>query len=109
MTAWACVVQHDGKQYAIGGRDAQAGATLIAVTDDRLQAVASADDYLREHGDKDAARKSKRWLTEPPSDKQLIQLGLDVFSSVGMTKYRATCALTWKWRERFIKAKILSI
>jgi superfamily II DNA or RNA helicase len=109
MTAWACVVQHDGKQYAIGGRDGQTGATLISVTDDRLQAVASADDYLREHGDKDAARKSKRWLTEPPSDKQLVQLGLDVFSSVGMTKYRATCALTWKWRERFIKAKILSI
>ena len=109
MTAWACVLQHDGKQYAIGGRDGQTGATLIAVTDDRLQAVSSADDYLREHGDKDAARKSKRWLTEPPSDKQLTQLGLDAFSAVGLTKYRATCSLTWKWRERFIKAKVLSI
>lgn len=109
MTAWACVVQHDGKQYAVGGKDGQTGATLIAVTDDRLQAIASADDYLREHGDKDASRKSKRWLTEPPSDKQLVQLGIDAIGAMGMTKYRATCALTWKWRERFIKAKILAI
>lgn len=109
MTAWACVVQHEGKQYAIGGKDGLVGATLIGVTGDRLQAIASADDYLREHGDKDASRKSKRWLTEPPSDKQLIQLGLDAFTAMGMTKYRAACALTWKWREKFIKAKVLAI
>jgi hypothetical protein len=109
MTAWACVVQHDGKQYAIGGNEGFTGATLIAISDDRLQAIASADDYLREHGDKDASRKSKRWLTEPPSDKQLAQLGVDPMGAMGMTKYRATCALTWKWKERFIKAKVLAI
>jgi superfamily II DNA or RNA helicase len=109
MTAWACVVQHDGKQYAVGGNEGFTGATLIAISDDRLQAIASADDYLREHGDKDASRKSKRWLTEPPSDKQLAQLGLDPIGAMGMTKYRATCALTWKWKERFIKAKVLAI
>ena len=109
MTAWACVVQHDGKQYAVAGGERYTSATLLTVTEDRLQAIASADDYLREHGDKDASRKSKRWLTEPPSDKQLIQLGLDAITSMGMTKYRATCALTWKWHERHVKAKVLAI
>jgi hypothetical protein len=109
MTAWSCVVQHGGKQYAVGGGERYSSATLLAVTDDRLQAIASADDYLREHGDKDASRKSKRWLTEPPSDKQLIQLGLDAFTSMGMTKYRAACALTWKWHEKHVKAKVLAI
>ena len=109
MTAWACVVQHDEKQYAIGGHDGQAGATIIGVTGDRLQAIASADDYLREHGDKDSARKSKRWLNEPPSEKQLNLLGLDPMSSGGMNKYRATCALTWKFKERHVRAKVLAI
>lgn len=109
MTAWACVVQHDGKQYAVAGGERYSSATLLTVTDDRLQAIASADDYLREHGDKDASRKSKRWLTEPPSDKQLIQLGLDAITSMGMTKYRATCALTWKWHEKHVKGKVLAI
>jgi superfamily II DNA or RNA helicase len=109
MTAWACVVQHAGKQYAVGGSERYTSASMLAVTDDRLQAIASADDYLREHGDKDASRKSKRWLTEPPSDKQLIQLGMTPVSSMGMTKYRATCALTWKWHEKHVKAKVLGI
>lgn len=109
MTAWACVVQHNGKQYAVGGDERYTSATLLAVTDDRLQAIATADDYLREHGDKDASRKSKRWLTEPPSDMQLARLGLDPISAMGMTKYRATCALTWKWHEKHVKAKVLGI
>lgn len=109
MTAWACVVQHDGKQYAVGGQDGGHPCTLIAVTGDRLQAIASADDYLREHGDKEAARKSKRWLHEPPSEKQYQLLGITPMSSSGMTKYRAACALTWKWKERAIKARVLAI
>ena len=108
MTAWACVVQHDYKQYAIGGNDSDAYPKLIAITTDRLQAIASADDYLREHGDRDAARKSKRWLHEPPSDKQLTSLGYPTFV-MGLTKYRAACELTWKWKEKQIKAKVLAI
>jgi superfamily II DNA or RNA helicase len=109
MTAWACVVQHAGKQYAVGGGEGYGTATLITVTDDRLQAIASADDYLREHGDKDAARKSKRWITEPPTDKQLEHLSVQRIAAFGMTKYRAACALTWKWHENHVKAKVLAI
>lgn len=109
MSAWACVVQHSGRQYSVGGKEGDAKATLISVTDDRLQAIAAADDYLREHGDKDASRKSKRWLHEAPSQRQLDLLGLDMMSSIGMSKYRATCELTWKWREKLIRAKVLSI
>jgi hypothetical protein len=71
--------------------------------------MASADDYLRENGDKDASRKSKRWLHEPPTDKQLQLLGLDQMSAMGITKYRASCMLTWKFRERAIKIKILAV
>lgn len=109
MTAWAVVVSHDGKQYAVGGTEDGAQAKLIAVTTDRLQAVASADDFLRENGDKDAARKSKRWIHETPSPKQLQVLGLDPMSSLGINRYKASCMLTWKFRERAIKSKVLSI
>lgn len=108
MTAWAVVIQHNGRQYAVGGHEGEPGAKLIAVTDDRLQAIASADDYLREHGDKDAARKSKRWLHEAPSDKQLQILGYPPFTP-GLTKYRAACELTWKWKEKHIRSKVLAI
>lgn len=108
MSAWAVVVQHAGKQYAVGGQDKNKNAHLIAVSDDRLQAIASADDYLREHGDRDAARKSKRWLTEAASDKQLAAMGYDPMT-FGINKYRATCELTWKWKERLIRGRIMAI
>lgn len=108
MTAWACVVQHNGRQYAVGGCDGEKHTKLIAVTDDRLQAISSADDYLREYGDRDAARKSKRWLHEPPSDKQIAALGYNQFV-MGLTKYRAVCELTWKWKEKQIRTKVLAI
>ena len=109
MSAWAVVVRHNDKEWVVGGLDQSATVKLVAVTTDRLQAIASADDYLREHGDKDAARKSKRWLHEPPSDKQLQVLGLTPMSAMGLTKYKASCLLTWKFRERAIKAKVLAI
>lgn len=110
MTAWAAVIQHDGKQYAVGMAEKPGAAVrLIAVTDDRLQAISSADDFLREEGDRDAARKSKRWLHEPPSEKQLQILGLDMMSSIGITKYRASCMLTWKFKEKHIRSRILAI
>ncbi|CAB4150081.1 SSL2 DNA or RNA helicases of superfamily II [uncultured Caudovirales phage] len=109
MTAWTVVVRHDDKEWVVGGLDDSASVKLIGVTTDRLQAIASADDYLREHGDKDAARKSKRWLHEPPSNKQLDILGLTPLSAMGLTKYKASCLLTWKFRERAIKAKVLAI
>jgi DNA repair protein RadD len=109
MSAWAAIVRHDGKEWVICGQDDVASTRLIAVTPERLQAMASADDFLREHGDKDASRKSKRWLHEPPTDKQLQILGLDAMSAMGITKYRASCMLTWKFRERAIKTKILAV
>lgn len=109
MSAWSVIVRHDGKEWVIGGKDDNASTRLIAVTTDRLQAMASADDYLRENGDKDASRKTKRWLHEPPTDKQLQLLGLDHMSAMGVTKYRASCMLTWKFRERSIKTKILAV
>lgn len=110
MTAWAVVVRHDNKEWVVAGEDTPgAKPHLVAVTTDRLQAMASADDFLREHGDRDAARKSKRWLHEPPSDKQIQLLGYDVMSAFGITKYRASCELTWKFKEKAIRGRILSI
>ena len=109
MSAWACILRHDNKEWVVCGQDDSQSTKLVAVTQDRLQAMASADDYLREYGDKDAARKSKRWLHEPPTDKQLQILGLDAMSGIGITKYRASCMLTWKFRERAVKTKVLAV
>ncbi len=109
MTAWAVLVNYKGLWHAVVGKDGQHGAQRVSLSKDRIQALSSADDYLREHGDKDAARKTKRWLHEQATDKQLQHLGTSRFDCFGLTKYEAACQLTWKWMENRIRAKVQTI
>jgi superfamily II DNA or RNA helicase len=102
IDAWAAVIAYRGYWHAIGGGK-DIGLLHLADNGDRLLAMAAADDFLREHGDADAAKKTKRWLSEPPSDKQLSMLRLQPMQAFGMTKYKATCLIQWKWSERAIK------
>ena len=69
--------------------------------------MASVDDFLRQYGDKEVVRKTKRWLNEPATDKQLTMLGIS--TPFGVTKYGASCSLTWNWNEREIRRIIQKI
>jgi superfamily II DNA or RNA helicase len=106
IDAWACLVDHDGMWHAVGGLRGTR-VNFLNRSPDKLQALASADDFLREHGNKDAAKKTKRWLTQPASDKQLSMLGLAQGIVFGMTKYLACCLITWKLNEPRIQHIIL--
>jgi DNA repair protein RadD len=106
MSAWACMVLYKDRWHSIG-RYGNDRCHLLAVSDDKTQALASADDFLRQYGDKEAARKTKRWLNEPATDKQLTMLGIS--TPFGVTKYGASCSLTWNWNEREIRRIIQKI
>ena len=106
LDAWAAVIHFRGRWVAVCGAGA-VGVRVVVDSDDRLLAMSGADDFLREYGDDKTARKSKRWITSPPSDKQLQFLGLSPMAGVGLSRYRASCAITWKRMERSIKAKLL--
>lgn len=103
IDAWGAVVSYRGRWHAICGAET-VGIQHTANSADRLIAMAAADDFLRQYGDTDAARKTKRWLSEPPSDKQINLLRIDRMAALGMTKYEATCLLQWKFSERAIRA-----
>lgn len=102
LEAWAAVVCFQGHWHAIGGGSAT-GIVHLADNGDRLLAMAAADDFLREHGDADSANKAKRWLSQPPSDKQLAHLRMEPMQALGMTRYRATCLIQWKFSEKAIR------
>lgn len=105
--AWAAMVSFGGRWVAVGGSKGQP-IKLLACEADRLIALATADDFLRETGDPDAAAKNKRWLSSPPSEKQLQALGItSPMQAVGMTRYRAACLLTWRWSESAIKKRVM--
>jgi DNA repair protein RadD len=104
--AWAMVVSYHGRHYALGGGTGLRVAVL-ADNEDRRLSLVSADDFLREHGDEDAANKAKRWLAQPATSKQMELLGVKPgFGSIGMTKYEASCRLAWRFNERGVKSKL---
>lgn len=104
LTAWACVLNYQGRWVAVGGAE-ERGVSYLANNADRLMSLAAADDFLREFGDDKQAKKSKSWLSMPPTDEQRRRLQLDMFSTV--SRYRACCMLQWKFSERVIKSKVM--
>lgn len=106
MSAWAMLVFYRDRWHAVGKAD-KGSAHLLAVGSDKVAAMASADDFLREHGDKDASRKTKRWLTEPATEKQLSLLGIAGQTFMPITKYLASCQLTWRFNEKDIQRLVM--
>lgn len=100
-----CIAYH-GRWFAIGLQD-KSSPMLLCDAEDRMLALASADDFLREHGDKEAGSKMKRWLHEGASMKQLQLLGYNGMGNpANLSKYQAACHLTWKFQERNIRKKL---
>lgn len=108
LTAWASLVNYGDLWVAVCGNDNEKFPAIVACGHDKLAALASADDYMREHGDKSNARKSRSWLSLPPTDKQKELLGIQPMSmeAFQMNRYRASCALTWKFSEQRIKQAV---
>lgn len=100
LSAWAVLVNYDEHWYAVGRIEGK-HCKLLMVSREKISALSSADDFLREHGDASAAKKTKRWLFEPASTKQLAYMpdGM-VF---GITKYYASCQMTWNFNETSIQ------
>lgn len=103
--AWAMVINYGTRWHCIGGSK-DIGIRHLADNTDRLLSLATADDFLREHGDDEAASKSRRWLHEPATPKQLAILRMDNMTGFGLTKYKAACLVQWTWAERGIRAKL---
>jgi len=100
--AWAMVVSFGGQWHALGG--ARGEAIRHIAIGERMLCLAAADDYMREHGDADAAAKSKTWLHMAATDKQRTHLG--AYAHLSMTRYQAACLLTWKFNERAVRARL---
>lgn len=105
--AWACLVFYQGRWVSVGG-SRETGIHLLSDNADRLMSLAAADDFLRDHGDDSAASKQKQWLHAPATEKQLKLLGMDPMAGIGVSRYRATCMLQWKFSERGIRQKVLN-
>ena len=106
---WAGVF-HDGQfWHALGHPKGRALRTLAIGM--RVQALAAADDFLRDTETTSASAKSRRWLKDPATMRQIELLhraghqanGLDF----GLSKYAANCHLNFRWNRAAIRAAVL--
>lgn len=100
FTVWAAIFWLGGYWHAVGGfeRDVQ-----LLGTGDRTVMMAVADDFLNDHETSESAHKTRRWLNEPASEKQLALLDEAARLDFSMTKYRASCLLNFRFNKGRIR------
>jgi DNA repair protein RadD len=103
--AWAMCVHYYGRWHAFGGVKGKEVRHLLD-TSERLAALASADDFLREEGDSDAGSKSRSWLYMPATERQAQMLRTTPGNLFGTSRYRASCMLTWVFNNKAIRSKL---
>ena len=99
--AWAGVFCMEDNWIAVGGNE-HIKAKLLLVGD-RIQSFASADDWLNNYETKDTAHKSKNWLEEQPTSRQLSALPKDYRLDFNLTRYRASCLIAFNLNKANIR------
>ncbi len=103
FSAWACVCSPDNERwFAIGGMGKEAKLLTVA---NRIGAISSADDFMRQNETSRSAKKAAAWMNEPASDKQrqvLFGYGYDYL----MSKVEAAAHLTFRFNQSKIERLI---
>ena len=100
--AWGCVVFKNGDWVAVGGHKSQPAHPLAR--GDKQICLAAADDWLNSHETESAAHKTRGWLNQSPTDKQMQYLP-DYQHDYSLTRYKASVLMTAKFnRTAILKA-----
>ena len=70
---------------------------------DRVQCFAAADDWLNEYETYDTAHKSRSWLDEEPTQRQLATLPRKLRLNFNLTRYRASALIGFNKNKSAIR------
>jgi hypothetical protein len=99
FTAWAGVFFLNGRWYGIGGTQGKP-ARLLGVGEEMV-CLAAADDWLNTNESDETAHKTRNWLRQPATERQLAWLPPECRLDFSLTRYRASALLTFRFnRER---------
>ncbi len=104
FTAWSGIFFLNGRWYAVGGATGSA-ARLLSIGE-RIVCLAAADDWLCERENENGAHKTKRWLNEMPTEKQLQYLPAEYRYDHSLNRYQASCLLTFKFNKKVIQSLV---
>ena len=101
FNAWGGIFFLEGRWHAVGGGKGQASRLLGM--GERTVCLAQADDWLNTHETDESAFKSKSWLKQAATEKQLRYLPPECRHDFGLTRYRASALMTFKFNKREIR------
>ena len=101
FNAWSGIFFLEGRWHAVGGGKGHA-SRLLGVGE-RTVCLAQADDWLNANETDESAFKSKTWLKQAATEKQLQYLPTEFLSDYGLTRYRASALMTFKFNKREIR------
>lgn len=104
FNAWGGVFFLNGRWYGIGGLQKQR-PHLLAVGE-RTICLAAANDWLNEHESDETAHKTRRWLNQPPTDRQLAFLPTEYRQDFGLTRYQASALLAFRFNRDVIRSLV---
>ena len=99
--AWGGIFFLNGNWHALGGAKGQP-ARLLGVGA-RTVCLAAADDWLNENESDESAHKSRTWLNQPATEKQLRYLPAECRQDYGLTRYTASALLTFTFNKVAIR------
>lgn len=105
FNAWGGVFYLSGRWYSVGG--AKGLRPHLLAVGDRTVCLAKADDWLNEHESEDSAHKSRRWLNQPATDKQLQYLPPEMRTDFGLSRYQASVLMSFQFNKRAIQNLVL--
>ena len=103
---WGGVFFLNGRWHAVGGGKGE--RTRLLAVGERLVCLAAADDWLNEQETDESAHKSKAWLRQPPTDKQLAHLPPAARADFGLTRYQASALLTFQFNRSAIRRLVMA-
>ncbi|MFC6686315.1 DEAD/DEAH box helicase [Jhaorihella thermophila] len=101
FTAWGGIFWLGGLWHAVGGRRG-AQPRLLGIGE-RAVCLAQADDWLNAHESDESAFKTRGWLRQAPTEKQLQYLPPSARQDYGLTRYHASALISFRFNKRAIR------
>ena len=103
--AWGGIFFLEGRWHALGGAKQQQ-PRLLSIGE-RAVCLAAADDWLNENETDESAHKSRRWLNQSATEKQLRYLPPECRHDYGMNRYQASALLTFTFNKQAIRRLVM--
>ena len=104
--AWGGIFFLHGRWHALGG--SKGLRPRLLAMGERTVCLAAADDWLNENETDESAHKTRSWLNQSATDRQLQYLPPEYRQDFGLTRYQASALLTFQFNKGAITKLVTS-